>query len=334
MSAGTSIPKLLITAGEPAGIGPELCLSIAQSTWSAALVVCADKSLLQHYNDIGDLGIELLDWEPNQELSQHKPGQLLVHHVAMLEDVIPGQLNVNNSAYVLETLAVAVDLILAKKFDALVTAPVHKGVINDAGIPFTGHTEFLADRSNGQSVMMLTCPSFRVALVTTHLPLREVSEAITEETISQVVRILYTDLRHKYGIADPVIHVCGLNPHAGEGGHLGYEEIETIIPTLDKLRAEGINLVGPLPADTALTPKGMTGADANLAMYHDQGLSVLKYAGFGESVNVTLGLPFIRVSVDHGTATDIAGMNNADTGSMKAAISEAIIMCQAMTKEA
>ncbi len=320
----SKIPRLLITAGEPAGIGPELCLKLAQSDWPAALVVCADINLLQQYNQLGSFGIELVDWQPGALQPSHSQNQLVVYHVPMPVKNVPGILNQDNSTYVLQTLSRAVELITAGEFDALVTAPVHKGIINDAGIPFSGHTEFLAEKSNSQSVMMLTCPTFRVALVTTHLPLRDVADAITEESISRVVTILNADLKRKYGIADPVIHVCGLNPHAGEGGHLGREEIETIIPTLDKLRAKGINLIGPLPADTALTPNGMQSADINLAMYHDQGLSVLKYAGFGESVNVTLGLPFIRVSVDHGTALDIAGQNKADPGSMKAAINEAI----------
>ena len=323
------IPRLLITAGEPAGIGPELCLSIAQAAWDAHLVVCADQTLLEHYNQLYHLGVEIIPWQITDDLPPHQANRIYCHHVPMADNNVPGQLNVNNGSYVLQTLSTAVDLVMSEVFDALVTAPVHKGIINDAGFSFSGHTEFLADKSSGESVMMLTCPDFRVALVTTHLPLKDVSAAVTEASISRVVRILDTDLKRKYGIKQPVIHVCGLNPHAGEGGHLGMEEIDTIIPTLEKLRAEGYQLNGPLPADTALTPKGMRGADATLAMYHDQGLSVLKYAGFGDSVNVTLGLPFIRVSVDHGTAIDIAGKNCADPGSLKAAINEALIMTRA-----
>lgn len=329
MTHSTPIPRLLITAGEPAGIGPELCLRIAQQDWPAALVICADRNLLEQYKQLCNLEVEIVAWEEGNDLPPHKANRIFCRHVPMAGVNTPGQLNAENGGYVLETLATAVDLVMADNVDAIVTAPVHKGIINDAGFSFSGHTEFLADKSSGESVMMLTCPDFRVALVTTHLPLKDVSAAVTEESISRVVRILANDLHKKYGIEQPIIHVCGLNPHAGEGGHLGMEEIETIIPTLEKLREQGYHLVGPLPADTALTPKGMKGADANLAMYHDQGLSVLKYAGFGDSVNVTLGLPFIRVSVDHGTAIDIAGKNLADIGSLNAAINEALIMTQA-----
>lgn len=329
MTHSLPVPRLLITAGEPAGIGPELCLRIAKQDWQAALVVCADHNLLEQYNQLCGLDIDIIAWREGDELPQHQANRIFCRHVPMACNNVPGQLNAENGGYVLETLSTAVALVMAGIVDAIVTAPVHKGIINDAGFNFSGHTEFLAEKSSGESVMMLTCPDFRVALVTTHLPLNAVSAAVTEQSISRVVRILASDLQYKYGIEQPVIHVCGLNPHAGEGGHLGTEEIETIIPTLEKLRSEGYHLVGPLPADTALTPKGMKGADANLAMYHDQGLSVLKYAGFGDSVNVTLGLPFIRVSVDHGTAIDIAGKNLADIGSLTAAINEALKMTKA-----
>ena len=284
----SQIPRLFITAGDPAGIGPELCLRIALEAWPAEIIVVADPKVLQQYADL---------------------------------------LSIPNAHYVLETLMVATEQLLSKKADALITGPVHKGIINEAGITFSGHTEFLAAQSSvDKVVMMLACPAFRVALVTTHLPLRDVADAITADNLRTVLEILHDDLQQKFNIEEPVIHVCGLNPHAGELGHMGMEEIEVIEPVLNQLRNEGFNLKGPLPADTALTPAGLKGSDATLAMYHDQGLSVLKYAGFGEAVNITLGLPFIRVSVDHGTALDLAGTGKASSGSMKAAINQAIQM--------
>ena len=323
-----AIPRLILTAGEPAGIGPELCLAIAQSNWPAELVVCASRDLLEQYNQLLNLGISINDWQPEDAPIPHNPGQLACYDVPLPVANVPGKLNTANGKYVLDTLEAAAKQVMSGRCDAVVTAPVHKGVINDAGVNFSGHTEFFAGLADSESVMMLTCPDFRVALVTTHLPLAKVPEAITESAIARVVRIIHHDLQTKYGIESPCIHVCGLNPHAGEGGHLGMEEIQVITPCLDKLNSEGFNLVGPLPADTALTPKGMQGADITLAMYHDQGLSVLKYAGFGRAVNVTLGLPFIRVSVDHGTALDLAGTGQADSGSLQAALNEALTMLQ------
>jgi len=241
--------------------------------------------------------------------------------------VVPGQLCVANGAYVLETLARACDGALQGEFAALITGPVHKGVINDAGIPFTGHTEFFADRAGGDRVvMMLATESLRVALATTHLPLKDVSAAITRESLREVITILHQDLQQKFGLAQPHIFVCGLNPHAGEGGHMGREEIDTITPALDALRQQGIRLTGPLPADTLFQPKYLQHADAVLAMYHDQGLPVLKYQGFGRAVNITLGLPFIRTSVDHGTALELAGLGQAEPGSFITALNLAITM--------
>lgn len=324
--SNVAIPRLILTAGEPAGIGPELCLAIAKSDWPAELVVCASRDVLEQYNRLLKTEIDIVDWLPEQPPVVHQAGQLFCYDIPLTEQNTPGQLNVANGPYVLRTLEAAAEQVLTGRADAIVTAPVHKGIINDAGMAFSGHTEFFADLANSDSVMMLACPEFRVALVTTHLPLRKVSEAITDSAITRVVRIIHQDLESKYGIENPCIHVCGLNPHAGEGGHLGMEEIEVISPCLARLRDEGFNLVGPLPADTALTTKGMQGADITLAMYHDQGLSVLKYAGFGKSVNVTLGLPFIRVSVDHGTALDLAATGKADSGSLTAAVVEALTM--------
>ena len=321
-----SSPRLLLTAGEPAGIGPELCLQMAQCDWPASLIVCADKNLLTSYNQRLGYDVEILDWYETDSLQRHKKNRLYCRQVDMPGKNVPGELNTENGGYVVETLAVAARLVQEGKVDAIVTAPVHKGVINDAGQKFTGHTEFFAECSDSYPVMMLACQKFKVALVTTHIPLRDVADAITTDRIRKVIEIISYDLKTKYGIKEPSIHVTGLNPHAGEGGHLGHEEGEIIEPLINQMNTEGYNLKGPLPADTALTPKGMIGADVNLAMYHDQGLSVLKYAGFGESVNVTLGLPFIRVSVDHGTALDLAGTGKADQGSMKAAINEALKM--------
>ena len=327
------IPRLLITAGDPAGIGPELCLKIALEAWAAEIIVVADPAMLMQYADLLGIDIEIVLWSPAQPRSTHKPGVLKVLAVPVNEKVVPGTLSEANASYVLQTLTKATELLLSDEAeehaDGLITGPVHKGIINQAGIAFTGHTEFLAEQSaTRQVVMMLACPQFRVALVTTHLPLRDVPDAITQQKLRSVLEVLHQDMQQKFNIADPLIHVCGLNPHAGESGHMGMEEIEVIEPLLNELRSEGFRLKGPLPADTALTPAGLEGADVTLAMYHDQGLSVLKYAGFGESVNITLGLPFIRVSVDHGTAVDLAGTGKASSGSMKAAIKQAMKMIQ------
>lgn len=257
--------------------------------------------------------IEVTDTSPDRPAT---PGSLHVRPVTLGQPATAGHLDPANASYVLETLRQATTCCQRGECSALVTAPVHKGVINDAGIPFTGHTEFLAEQTGGQSVMMLACPGLRVALVTTHLPLREVADAITPATLTRVIRVLQQDLQQRFHIARPRILVCGLNPHAGEGGHLGREEMTIIEPTLEHLRTEGIDLYGPLPADTLFTPRYLEQADAVLAMYHDQGLPVLKHKGFGRAVNITLGLPIIRTSVDHGTACDLAGSGKADAGSL------------------
>ena len=304
-----------LTPGEPAGIGPDLCLLLSREAQPHALVAIASRELLRQR--AGELGLEitLLDVGPGRWPQEPAPaGSLYVWHTPLQSPAQPGRLDPANAGYVLETLRRAGEGCVAGTFAGMITAPVHKGVINEGGVPFSGHTEFLAELTHTeQVVMMLATEGLRVALVTTHLPLKDVAAAITPERLTRVTRILHADLRDKFGIARPRILVCGLNPHAGEGGHLGREEIEVIEPTLEQLRQEGMDLVGPLPADTLFTPKHLEHCDAVLAMYHDQGLPVLKYKGFGAAVNVTLGLPIIRTSVDHGTALDLAGSGRIDT---------------------
>jgi len=310
---------LALTPGEPAGIGPDLTVRLAQQARSQPLVAVCDPALLVARAERLGLPLQIEAFrDPGPATCQ--PGHISVLPVPLPVPAVPGLLNTANAPYVLETLRQAVSGCLDGRFAALVTAPVHKGVINDAGTPFTGHTEFLAELTGGTPVMMLACPGLRVALATTHLPLRSVSAAITESSLTRVIRILHQDLIQRFAIADPRILVCGLNPHAGEGGHLGMEEIEVIGPVLQRLRDEGMELTGPLPADTLFTPRYLERADAVLAMYHDQGLPVLKHLGFGRAVNITLGLPIIRTSVDHGTALDLAGTDQADMGSLLAAI--------------
>ncbi|EAY6163346.1 4-hydroxythreonine-4-phosphate dehydrogenase PdxA, partial [Salmonella enterica] len=271
--------------------------------------------------------LSLLPYSPDVPAAPQPAGTLTLLPVSLRAPAIPGQLTVENGPYVVETLARACDGCLQHEFAALITGPVHKGVINDAGIPFTGHTEFFEERSQAKKVvMMLATEALRVALATTHLPLRAIADAITPALLHDVIAILHHDLRTKFGLRSPHILVCGLNPHAGEGGHMGTEERDTIIPVLDELRAQGMRLTGPLPADTLFQPKYLDHADAVLAMYHDQGLPVLKYQGFGRGVNITLGLPFIRTSVDHGTALELAGQGKADVGSFITALNLAIKM--------
>ncbi len=319
--------RVVITPGEPAGIGPDLAIQLAQRDWPLELVVCADANLLTERAKLLGLPITLLPYVPEQPAKPQRAGTLTLLPVALHAPVTPGELNVENGRYVVETLARACDGCLNGEFAALVTGPVHKGIINDAGIPFTGHTEFFEERSGAAKVvMMLATEELRVALATTHLPLKAVSDAITPELLREVITILHDDLRNKFGLAEPHVLVCGLNPHAGEGGHMGTEEIDTIIPVLEEMRAKGMNLSGPLPADTLFQPKYLDHADAVLAMYHDQGLPVLKYQGFGRGVNITLGLPFIRTSVDHGTALELAGLGKADVGSFITALNLAIKM--------
>ena len=317
---------LALTAGEPAGIGAELCERIAQQAWPVPLVAIAAPELLRQRAQLLGLPLDLIPAGRGRPQRPAAAGSLYIHEVSLAIPSQPGRLHTANSAYVLETLAYAADGCIGGRFDAMVTAPVHKGIINEAGIPFTGHTEFLAERSGGHPVMMLTCPGLRVALATTHLALREVAAAITPERIEKVLRVLIHDLNTRFGIDSPRILVCGLNPHAGEGGHLGREEIEVIEPVLKRLRESRARLEGPLPADTLFNESRLQSADAVLAMYHDQGLPVLKYKGFGRAVNITLGLPIIRTSVDHGTALDLAGTGRADPRSLQAAIQTAIDM--------
>jgi len=322
------LPRLVITAGEPAGIGPDLCLELARRNWDAELIFLADPALLRDRASHMGLNVSVSPTkieDLGDERLAHRPGHLRVVPAKLGHDVVPGRLNPDNANYVLESLGMAGRGCIEGRFDALVTAPVHKAVINEAGMPFSGHTEFLAQLCNSsQPVMLLAAGNLRVALVTTHLPLSEVSRNITPERLRRVIRVLHSGLQNMFGIAQPVIAVCGLNPHAGEGGHLGREEIDTIGPLLDEMRQEGLALIGPLPADTAFTPSGSGNADGVLCMYHDQGLPVLKYAGFGKAVNVTLGLPIIRTSVDHGTALELAGSGRADPGSIVAATWQAI----------
>lgn len=312
-------PRIAVTTGEPAGIGPDICVTLACGRDDAELVLIGNGALLQQR--AADLRVPF-DLEPWQATDgPARAGRTSLLDVDLSEPVRPGHLDPRNARYVLETLRAAVDGCRSGRFDAMTTAPVHKGVINDAGLKFSGHTEFLAQQCDVERVvMMLTGGGLRVALATTHLPLRDVAEALTTERLSATLEILVTDLRRRFNIARPRILVCGLNPHAGEGGHLGSEDEAVIKPALTAFDPSRAELVGPLPADTAFTPRALDGADAVLAMYHDQGLPVLKFASFGSAVNVTLGLPIVRTSVDHGTAVDIAGSGLAETGSLGAAL--------------
>ncbi len=324
------LPTIAITAGEPAGIGPDLCIMLAHMPLKAQIVIVADQDMLKTRASQLGTHVNTLPFDASQLTAHRGDGTLTVLHCAAKCSAIAGRLDANNSQYVLETLRTAALGCLSRDhetslFDAMVTAPVHKGIINDAGIAFSGHTEYLAELSNtDQVVMMLVGGGMRVALATTHLPLKDVPQAITQESLETTIRILHHDLVTKFGIAKPRILVAGLNPHAGEDGYLGREEIDVINPVLQKLRKESMNLLGALPADTLFAKHHLSKADAVLAMYHDQGLPVLKHASFGEGVNVTLGLPIIRTSVDHGTALDLAGTGNIEIGSLLAAIELAI----------
>lgn len=319
-----AVRRLALTPGEPAGVGPELCVRIAQQAWPVELVAFADPGLLRTAAGRLGLPLELVAHEPSRAPVPQAAGTLGIAPHPLATPAEPGRLDPANAGYVLDTLRAATAACQAGEAHALVTGPVHKGVINDAGIAFTGHTEFLAGLTGGHPVMLLACPGLRVALATTHLPLAEVPRALDAATLERVLRILVSDLASRLGIVRPRVLVCGLNPHAGEGGHLGREEIEVIEPVVERLRGEGLDLVGPLPADTAFTPPSLENADAVLAMYHDQGLPVLKHLGFGRAVNITLGLPIVRTSVDHGTALDLAGSGQADPGSLVAAIEAAL----------
>ena len=321
--------RIALTPGEPAGVGPELVIQLAQQPQLAELVVIADADLMRQRAAMIKLPIKLTEFDPAlPQLSGN--GQLSVIDTALAAPSIAGQLNKANAPYVIQTLVTATDGCVKNVFDAMVTAPVHKGVINDSGFTFSGHTEFLAERTHtAKVVMMLASDEMRVALATTHLPLRHVSDAITADLLTEVITILRQDLITKFAIEQPHIIVAGLNPHAGEGGHMGREEIEIIEPVLEQLRSQGFSLEGPLPADTLFTAKYLDHCDAVLAMYHDQGLPVLKYQSFGRGVNITLGLPIIRSSVDHGTALDLAGSGQADSGSLQVALDQAIAMATA-----
>jgi len=317
------IPALALTAGEPAGIGPDLCVQIAQQPLPCKLVVIADGDMLLQRARQLKLPLQLID-DAAIAPAQHQPGDLQFMHVPLAEPAVAGKLNSANARYVLATLQQAVTACQTGIVHGMVTAPVHKGVINDAGIHFSGHTEYLAELTQSAVVMMLAGGNMRVALATTHLPLRAVADAIIADDIESKLRIIRKDLITRFNIDEPRIAVAGLNPHAGESGHLGREEIDVIIPVLDKLRSEGMQLIGPLPADTLFSPALLKHFDCVFAMYHDQGLPVLKHASFGEGVNITLGLPIIRTSVDHGTALELAGTGRAHTGSLLAAIESAV----------
>jgi 4-hydroxythreonine-4-phosphate dehydrogenase len=337
MEARGSTP-LAITTGEPAGIGPELTLMLAaQGALPAGTVAIGDLQMLRQRAAALSLEVDIIEVSPSQALPAQRAATLPVWPVELAEPAVPGELNTANSRYVLETLALAVTACQAGQAAAMVTAPLHKGVIIDAGFAgFTGHTEWLRDACGVDEVVMMLATDralhaqapgwegsgdLRVALATTHLPLREVADAITVERVIRISRLLEADLRHQFGLSTPRIAVCGLNPHAGEDGHLGREELDVIIPALDKLRQTGMAISGPFPADTLFTPRHLAGVDAVLAMYHDQGLAVLKYAGFGQAANITLGLPIVRTSVDHGTALTLAGKGVADPGSLQVALS-------------
>lgn len=330
-SSGSSValPLIAVTCGEPAGIGPELCLRLPKHFGPDApfrLVVLGDRRLLADCARRLGLSVAVRDWAPE---SLCRPDTLDVLHCPLAVPAEPNHLNPANVPHVLALLDRAVAGCMSGEFAAMVTAPVHKGIINDAGIAFTGHTEYLAERTGTRRVvMMLVGKELRVALATTHLPLKDVPSAITSESLMATLRILHADMRRKYGIDAPRILVAGLNPHAGEGGYLGREEIEVITPVLERLRAEGMRLLGPLSADTMFTPPLLSQGDCVLAMYHDQGLTALKYATFGQGINVTLGLPIIRTSVDHGTALELAGTGKANPGSLFTAVEQAAEMAK------
>jgi len=329
------VHRIALTPGEPAGIGPDLCIALAQQAHAAELVAIADPDLLTQRARQLNLPLRLRSVDPSAPPRATGAGELGIIPERLAAPAEAGRLDPRNAEYVLRTLDKAGRLCLDGTAAAVVTAPVHKGVINDAGVPFSGHTEFFAELCGTPlPVMMLAADTLRVALATTHLPLRAVADAITRERLTDVLRILDRDLKQKFAIAEPRILVAGLNPHAGEGGHLGREEIDTITPVLTALRDEGMILEGPLPADTLFTPRHLDHADAVLAMYHDQGLPVLKYAGFGKAVNITLGLPIVRTSVDHGTALELAGTGQAESGSLAAALSTAIDLAERAARSA
>ncbi len=323
MPSQKKISRIVLTPGEPSGIGPDLCLQFLQKQHDCQIVIIADPELLESRAKLLNLPIKVIEFRPDEAPKIQEKGFCCVLPVKMQTMSEVGKLNPLNSRYVLKTITRATKGCIQGIFDAMVTGPVHKAIINNAGFKFSGHTEFIADLTGGYPVMMLATPGLRVALVTTHLPLAKVSQAITQNSLRRVIQILDQGLQNQFNIKKPRILVCGLNPHAGENGHLGTEEAEIIEPALKMLRKSGLDLQGPLPADTAFTPKNLQSTDAVLAMYHDQGLPVLKYAGFGQAANITLGLPIIRTSVDHGTALELAGTGKADVGSLEYAIKTA-----------
>jgi 4-hydroxythreonine-4-phosphate dehydrogenase len=326
----TRVTRIVVTSGEPAGIGPDICLKVAQREWPCELVVAGDSAMLAERAALLDVAVTLNPWTPASERTQHRAGSLSVLEVPLAATVEPGRPNPANARYVLRMLDRAVAACQEGGADAMVTAPVQKSLINEAGIAFTGHTEYIAERTRtALPVMLLLADRLRVALATTHLPLAKVPAALSIERLSATLAVIDADMRTRFGFARPRILVCGLNPHAGEAGHLGTEERDIIQPAIEKARASEIDAAGPVPADTAFTPRSLASADVVLAMYHDQGLPVLKYAGFGNAVNITLGLPIVRTSVDHGTALALAGTGQADEGSLEAAIGQALAMVAA-----
>lgn len=324
MSEDKTIPRIALTPGEPAGIGPDLCVKLAQQAWPVELIAIADENLLQKAAKRLSLPLSIRFYSPQEPAQEQKAGSITVLPVSLAEEVTPGKLNEANVKYVLQCLNTAIGGCIAHDFDAMVTGPVHKGIINDAGEKFSGHTEYIAERAHSNPVMMLATEGLRVALATTHLPLQEVPAAITMLRLRQVLETLHRDLQLRFGIEDPRILVCGLNPHAGEGGHLGLQEQEIIAPLIKEYRAWDWKIEGPVPADTAFTQDNLKNFDVVLAMYHDQGLPVIKHMGFGKIVNITLGMPIIRTSVDHGTALELAGTGKADPTSLIYALKCAI----------
>jgi 4-hydroxythreonine-4-phosphate dehydrogenase len=319
------LPRIVITSGEPAGIGPDTCIALAQSGWAADIVVAADAQFLAATADALRLPLAIELYDASQPRAAHRAGTLRVMHIPAARAVIAGHPDVHNAAYVMQMLGRACDGCMNGEFAAMVTAPVQKSTLMDAGYAFTGHTEYLAARTRAAlPVMLLVCERLRVALVTTHLALAEVPHAITRDRVRSTIRIVNLGLEQYFSLAAPRIAVLGLNPHAGEAGHLGREELDVIEPVIRELRAEGLDVQGPVPADTAFTPRFLQSADVIVAMYHDQGLPVIKHIGFGNAVNVTLGLPMLRTSVDHGTALSLARTGQADAGSLRAALALAI----------
>jgi 4-hydroxythreonine-4-phosphate dehydrogenase len=321
-----ALPRIALSSGEPAGVGPDICIGSAQLSHAADITVLGDPELLLSRAE--SLGLPLsIDTDPHSVPVGQQAGRMHVMPVKLRRACTAGRLDPANAGYVIEMLERGTDACLYGGFDALVTAPVHKGVINDAGIPFTGHTEFLAQRCHApHPVMLLAAGALRVALATTHLPLKDVPAALTRENLVQTLSVLRQDLKFRFGLDEPHVLVLGLNPHAGEGGHLGREELDVIQPACEALRAQGMRITGPVSADTAFNPARLGGIDVVLAMFHDQGLPVLKFAGFGHAVNITLGLPIVRTSVDHGTALELAGTGRAEHASLEAALETAAAM--------